>query len=132
MPENRRFTRIIFSTPVTLVANDKQPNGKHANGERWNTQLVDLSLKGALLIKPTNWQAKEGEQFILDFVLPDSDIEISMRVHKAHQRDNCIGFTCDSIDIDSATHLRRLIELNVGSAELLNRDLEHLAMPSHV
>ena len=53
-----------------------------------------------------------------------------MKVHKAHERNNCIGLTCDSIDIDSATHLKRLIELNVGSAELLNRNLEHLAVPN--
>ena len=119
MTENRRFTRIVFSTPASLIQDNKQ----------WLTELVDLSLKGALVLKPADWRANIGERFTLDFKLPGSDIDICMQVHKAHERDNCLGLTCDSIDIDSATHLRRLIELNVGSAQLLNRDLEHLAIP---
>jgi hypothetical protein len=119
MPDCRRFTRIIFSTPVKL------------SGQKgiWKTELVDVSLKGALVKTPGNWHSVVGEQFTLSFVLAGSDIDIHMLVHKAHQIDNCIGFTCDSIDIDSASHLRRLIELNVGNADLLNRDLEHLSHP---
>lgn len=120
MTENRRFTRIVFKAPVSLIQ----------DGQHWSTQLLDLSLKGALVIKPSNWDGNIGDTFTLDFKLPGSDIDICMQVHKAHERDNCIGFTCDSIDIDSATHLRRLIELNVGSADLLNRDLEHLTVPA--
>ncbi|MFT4927956.1 MAG: hypothetical protein ACI8WB_004071 [Phenylobacterium sp.] len=119
MPENRRFTRIVFSTPVKLKA-------KRA---LWVTELVDISLKGALVKKPDKWTCNIGDQFTLTFMLAGSDIDIHMLVHKAHQDEDMIGFTCDSIDIDSASHLRRLIELNVGSADLLNRDLEHLSHP---
>lgn len=121
MTENRRFTRIVFSTPASLIQ----------DGQHWLTELLDLSFKGALVIKPSNWQGNVGDTFTLDFKLPGSDIDVCMQVHKAHERDNYLGLTCDSIDIDSATHLRRLIELNVGSAELLNRDLEHLAVPDN-
>ena len=119
MTDNRRFIRIVFSTPATLSS------GNHI----WTSELIDLSLKGALMLKPKGWRAETGDQFSLKFMLPGSDIDIRMQVHKAHERDNCIGFSCDSIDIDSATHLKRLIELNVGSAELLYRDLEHLIIP---
>lgn len=119
MEEHRRFTRIIFSTPVTLSAKNKV----------WTTELIDISLKGALVKTPEQWQCDVGDQFTLGFVLAGSDIDIHMQVHKAHQLENSIGFTCDSIDIDSASYLRRLIELNVGNADLLNRDLEHLSHP---
>ncbi|MCJ8273082.1 MAG: PilZ domain-containing protein [Psychrosphaera sp.] len=119
MAENRRFTRIVFSAPVTLTADEK----------RWNTELIDVSLKGVLVVKPKVWHCQPGDQFILSFQLAGSDIDITMAVHKAHERENCIGFTCDSIDLDSASYLRRMIELNVGSAEMLNRDLEHLTIP---
>lgn len=119
MPENRRFTRIIFSTPVKLTAKKAL----------WITELVDISLKGALVKKPEKWTCKIGDHFTLTFRLAGSDIDIVMLVHKAHQDENGIGFACDSIDIDSASHLRRLIELNVGSSDLLNRELEHLTHP---
>jgi hypothetical protein len=33
---------------------------------------------------------------------------------------------CHSIDIDSVTHLRRLVELNLGNADLLQRELSAL------
>ena len=32
-----------------------------------------------------------------------------------------------SIDLDSITHLRRLVELNLGDEKLLERELSHLA-----
>ena len=119
MEEHRRFTRIIYSTPVTI-----------STGENvWATQLIDVSLKGVLVKTPARWNNQPGDRFVLSFKLEGADIDIVMKVHKAHERDNCIGFTCDSIDIDSASHLRRLIELNVGRADLLNRELEHLTHP---
>jgi hypothetical protein len=119
MEEHRRFTRIIYSTPVTIKADDNM----------WSTQLIDVSLKGVLVKTPQQWNNQLGDRFILSFQLIGADIDIVMKVHKAHERNSCIGFTCDSIDIDSASHLRRLVELNVGHSDLLNRELEHLTFP---
>lgn len=121
MTDNRRFTRIVFSSPVTVCA--------IVNDEHWTSELIDLSLKGALVKKPVDWQREIGEKFELSFQLVGTDIDIHMRVHKAHEHPDSIGFACDAIDIDSASHLRRLIELNVGSEALLHRDLEHLSVP---
>jgi hypothetical protein len=119
MTDNRRFTRIVFSTPVMLTCKQEQ----------WKTELIDVSFKGALVKKPDIFPSNETQPFTLSFRLANTEIDINMQVHRVHERDNCIGFTCDSIDIDSASHLRRLIELNVGNAELLNRDLEQLTIP---
>lgn len=46
-----------------------------------------------------------------------------MLVTLAHQKDGLLGLQCREIDLDSITHLRRLIELNLGSSELLEREL---------
>lgn len=121
MPEHRRFTRIVFSAPATIVAMN--------DNTTWTSELLDLSLKGALVKKPDDWQQSPGDKFALAFRLVGTEIDIHMQVHKAHEHADSIGFTCDAIDIDSASHLRRLIELNVGSADMLNRDLEHLTVP---
>ena len=44
----------------------------------------------------------------------------------AHSARGLIGIACRSIDLDSITVLRRLIELNLGDAALLERDLQAL------
>ena len=63
---------------------------------------------------------------MLTFTLDDSDIQISMEVEATHLDDKRLGVYCHHIDIDSATHLKRMIELNVGDEELLHRELEQL------
>jgi hypothetical protein len=35
------------------------------------------------------------------------------------------------MELDSASHLKRLIELNVGSEDLLHRNLENLSHPNN-
>lgn len=116
MIERRRFFRVVYSTPAQL-----------RQGEQiWSTTLLDLSLQGALLNRPVDWTEQTKGLFTLSFKLADSDIEISMEVESTHLDEQKLGVYCHHIDIDSASHLRRLIELNVGDTELLLRELAHL------
>jgi hypothetical protein len=114
--EKRQFTRITFDSPVYL-SNKKTT---------WQSELVDISLNGVLIDKPAGWDAAVGEQFKLTLDLNDSDIEIRMEVEVSHMENQHIGFHCKHIDLDSITHLRRLVELNVGNTEILNRELSAL------
>jgi hypothetical protein len=43
-----------------------------------------------------------------------------------HLQDRLAGLVCHGLDIDSATHLRRLVELNLGRPDLLERELSAL------
>lgn len=117
--DRRQFTRIIFSTPATLTQKEKF----------WQTQLIDLSLKGALVNSPANWDLPTGSQLNIIFRLQGADIDIKMETHVAHVENDHLGLKCDHVDIDSATHLRRLIELNVGDDQLLHRELDLLSHP---
>ena len=116
MSERRRFSRILYLTMADLVQGDKT----------WRTQLVDVSLQGALLIRPDDWESRDNKEYELGFVLSGSDIEIKMQVELTHEASKKLGFYCNHIDIDSATHLKRMIELNVGDEDLLHRELEQL------
>jgi hypothetical protein len=49
-----------------------------------------------------------------------------MDVLIAHHENEELGLHCKDIDIDSITHLRRLIELNLGNPALLERELSAL------
>ena len=108
--DSRRFTRIPFDSQVTVV-----------NGEgKWSSQLLDISLKGILISKPDNWSGNINEHFLVELILNGSDIQIRMEGSVVHIEDDHIGFRCEHIDLDSITHLRRLVELNVGNTEILN------------
>ncbi len=116
MVERRRFFRVVFSTPAQLTQGQQS----------WSTRLLDLSLQGALVERPANWPEEGEGRFELSFSLADSDIQITMEVEPCHSAENKLGLYCHHIDIDSASHLKRLIELNVGNADMLKRELAHL------
>lgn len=114
--DKRQFTRITFDNPVYLST----------ESVTWQSELVDISLNGVLIVKPANWSGAVGDLFKLTLDLNESDIEIRMEVEVAHMENNNVGFHCKHIDLDSITHLRRLVELNVGNTEILNRELSAL------
>jgi hypothetical protein len=115
-PEKRHFSRIPIEGNAAL----------ECGGTRWNTRLLDVSLKGALVNRPDAWTLQLGDHCHLRLTLPDSDVTIEMDVAVAHENDHLVGFSCRQIDIASISHLRRLIELNLGDEGLLERELAEL------
>ncbi|HEC16230.1 MAG TPA: PilZ domain-containing protein [Sedimenticola sp.] len=111
----RRFRRVLFDAPVTLT----DANGDHSSS------VVDISLKGALIAQPAGWNGAVGDRIKIDIQL-DGTSRICMQGAVAHIEEGRLGIRCDQIDIDSISHLRRLAELNLGDAELVERELEAL------
>ena len=111
----RRFTRIPFDVPVTL----------NSAAGSWDAELIDISLHGALIKAPAQMAAATEHQYRLSVHL-DGGHNICMDVVIAHQRDDELGLRCVDIDLESVTHLRRLIELNLGETELVERELSAL------
>ena len=111
----RRYTRIPFDVPVTL----------NSTAGSWDTELIDISLHGALIKAPAPLAAATEHQYQLCVHL-DGGHNICMDVVIAHQRDDELGLRCVDIDLESVTHLRRLIELNLGETELVERELSAL------
>ena len=117
-PQMRHFTRVPFDCEARLFSS------LHS----WPTHLIDISLKGALISKPDDWQGQRGDKFRLEIFLAGKDIEIKMEVHVSHVEDDCVGFGCEHLDIDSASHLHRLMELNLGDEDLLEREIHEMVM----
>ena len=118
MENKRYYTRVLFSTPATLSVGQQS----------FDTSILDLSLKGALISTPDSLGDCVGKTATVDFLLQGSDVHIDMVGEVAHCEPHSIGIKWEKIDIESMTHLRRLIELNAGDAELLERQLEHLTL----
>ncbi|MCC5825422.1 PilZ domain-containing protein [Alkalimonas sp.] len=113
--DNRRFHRIPFRGPASLKV----------AGESYATELLDLSLKGALVSMPAHFPA-QTQLFELHVPLQDSVLNISMQVRVAHQTETLLGLRCEKIDLDSISHLKRLVQLNLGDDQLLERELSEL------
>lgn len=113
--ERRRFRRFPFEAAVNI----------YSPSRKWQGELVDISLKGVLITKPSDWDGKIDQRYRVELMLAGS-VYISMAVTVAHVDETTIGCQCDKIDLDSFTHLKRLIELNLGDPNLLNRELSAL------
>ena len=83
-------------------------------------------MKGALLRLPVEALPESGAPCLLKVRLGDSATSIAMAGEVAHTEGDHAGVICRSIDLESITHLRRLIEMNLGDAALLERDLKTL------
>lgn len=115
--DRRQHSRIDFAAAARVVGPDWLQTGR----------LKDISFKGALLQLETPWRGEVGRHYMLEFVLSGSLEVIRMAVTPVWHQDNEVGLHCLSLDLESASHLRRLVELNLGSAELLERELESLS-----
>ena len=115
MTQKRRFDRIHFDAECEL----------HVKGQRPKVvQLHDISLHGALVESTPALDMMIGDKAELILYL-SNDVMINMPSSlRSTPAPKLYGFEAESLDIDSMAHLRRLIELNLGSEDLLHRNLE--------
>lgn len=113
--ERRNFWRAVFHSPVRVIT----PEG-HAYA-----RLMDISLQGALLETGNVWHGKPGEECQLNLELAPG-AAINMWTTVMHVEGHHVGLRCTSIDLDSITHLRRLVELNSGDPAILDREFGSL------
>ncbi len=82
----------------------------------------DLSLKGLLVERPDDWKGNKALPFDVDIRL-DQKTHIKMQARLTHEDQGQLGFVCKHIDLDSISHLRRFVELNLGDEQELEREL---------
>lgn len=114
--DKRVFTRIPFDAHLDVVLED---------GTQYESSLLDISLKGALIRTPELWQAHDGDVCTLHIHLSE-DTAVVMECHVTHVEQNRTGLSCDHIDVTSISHLRRIVEQNTADENLLHRELSAL------
>lgn len=113
----RRFRRILFDAGCQL----------HQGDNSWSTQVADISLNGVLLEEPKDWDGDPNQPFEIVIPLDAQEAAIVMAVSLKHEEDGSLGFLCQYIDLESVSHLKRLVELNLGDDALLSRELSALS-----
>lgn len=92
----------------------------------WACQLLDLSLKGLLVREPEDCKLAERQPVSVCVYLNDA-VRIHMQVRLAWRREGLLGFACQEIDMESISHLRRLVQLNLGDDSAADRELFELS-----
>lgn len=113
--ERRQFQRLHFDTRAQLIC----------AGQAHAVRLVDISLQGALVqaTSALSWPKEAPCQLIITL---GEGCHIAMTTEVTHVQEALLGLRCRRIDLDSITHLRRLLELQLGNPALLERDLSQL------
>lgn len=118
--DRRMYQRVSFDGTAELSNNEQS----------FTCQITDLSLRGVLVRPFGVVRADLGTEFTLLIPLSNNqdnnDLKIQMTLELAHSNHDGLGFKCISIDVDSITHLRQIVELNSSDPNLLNRELELL------
>lgn len=117
--EKRNFHRIFYTADALLKVENNQ----------FHCQVLDLSLKGCLLEFDQPWSGAQDLICTLSLKLSEQQ-SIDMTLRPCHIDCKRVGFNCISIDIDSISYLRRLVELNLGDSTLLERDFYQLLRPA--
>ena len=116
MSKKRLYGRVSFATDAHLDLEGVQVEG----------QLLDISLNGALVRLGTPVEVHAGSPCHLVVDLSGSDISLDFNAEAVHFHDDCIGFRFTSSDPESIAHLRRLLELNTGDPEQVEKELHLL------
>ncbi len=111
--DQRKFHRIFYNSEAILTYKDKQ----------WACELLDISLHGCLLRFQSPWEQKNIEELYTLTLQLSETTSIVMELSISHVIGNEAGFKCEHIDLNSISTLRRMVELNLGDSELLERDL---------
>ncbi|MEX0624579.1 PilZ domain-containing protein [Saccharospirillum sp.] len=120
---HRRFQRIEFDARVELRLSDP------ANPNLYPGILRDISLKGALIVLgDTDHLPETNSKGQLIVQLDQSDVVLTMEVEVAycHSERHACGLNILTMDVDTASHLRRLVEVNLGDDAALQRELSNL------
>jgi len=117
--EHRHYSRIPFHADVKLFF--------RLSKETQKVRLLDISLKGALVeIEQPIAKSFKGKICDMTLSLGGGGKNITMEGSVAHQEGQLVGIKCRHIDLDSITSLRRLIELNRGDENLMERELSEM------
>ena len=113
MAERRKFQRVPFATEAEINCNEKEFDG----------DLLYISLQGALIHGHGTIPLKKGDICELAIHLVDSKITMQFDVDLVHREENKFGFKFIGEDTETMIHLRRLLELNIGSSEAINKEI---------
>ena len=118
--ERRHFKRVPFDQDVLVKTGTLLRR----------CQLLDISLKGALVSGDfAEHPLALGSHCDLHMELSGVEYTIDASTVVRFIKDDQVGLQFQELNLDSLTHLRRLVELNIGDPEEVRRELFFIVDP---
>jgi hypothetical protein len=107
--DRRQFQRISFDAPVSI----------QQGSEIITTEVIDISLRG-ILVKNISCHFNQTQDCNLSIKLSDA-VQVNIQSRLVYGGQQGLGFEFHHVDLESMTHLRRILELNSGDESLIER-----------
>ena len=118
--DRRHFSRVGFQSTVIIEVQEQQ----------YQAELIDISLKGALLVLEGDLAFEKNEMCIFELRLDGDTIAVKTDALIVYSQANQLGLKFQNLDLESMIHLRRLIELNLGDPDKIQQELFFLVNPT--
>ena len=121
--DKRHFARIPFDAKVTLHLKSAEKVIDYTG------HLLDISLKGILVstessnLPPASLVGANGN---IEIELSSAEVVLFAEAEVTRCEENHIALKITMMPIETAEHLRKLVQLNLGDEELLQRELAAL------
>ncbi|MDX2472031.1 MAG: PilZ domain-containing protein [SAR324 cluster bacterium] len=115
--ERRNYSRVKFDAELAIIFGDHE----------LTSRLLDISLKGALVELEGAASVDKGTHCKIQIKLNGNNLVMDFEGEAVFVKDSHVGFEFVNIELESLTHLRRLVELNVGDSDKVKNELFFLA-----
>lgn len=115
--DRRKYSRVKFDAETSCLW----------QGKRFPAHLLDISLKGALIEFDGHLPFAKGADLHLELALNGRQLVLSFESRSVFESGNQVGLEFLGIDLETLTHLRRLVELNIGDSDKVKEELFFLA-----
>jgi len=89
--------------------------------------LLEISLKGALVEHPADFPVGPGDDWKLSFRLNQSEIVLRFKARVIYCRGNLAGVKFVEMDLDTMIHLRSLMEARTANPDQVRDELAFFA-----
>lgn len=113
MEERRHFWRLSLESFMAEI---------EQNNQIQYAKVLDISLKGILLELEDKFNNLE-DLFTIKIYLKSSNINMVFSAKLVYQHEDKFGFEFETEDLESFTHLRRLLELNADNPQEITEEL---------
>ncbi|MCP1728379.1 hypothetical protein J2T60_002379 [Natronospira proteinivora] len=113
--ERRRHTRVRFRASARLFT----------DGTQWPCELLNVSVKGALLTQPSGWPGSAGDRCLLEIAL-NGGKPVEMEVNVVRVEAEKIACDWDMFNVAGFVQLRNMLEYQLGDPEQVAQELAFL------
>lgn len=113
--ERRRHTRVNFRADARLFS----------DGVSRPCELLNVSVKGALLTRPSGWSGDAGDRCLLEITL-EGGAPVEMEINIVRVESDKLAVDWDMFDVAGFVQLRDMLERQLGDPALVAEEMAYI------